>query len=181
MVTIRPLTESDSIVELTSLLHRAYARLSAMGLNYTAADQSPEVTARRISGGSCFVAELEAELVGTIVVRPTYSESHCEYFTKPGVACAQQFAVAPEHQGEGIGRMLLEHAEQWASQANFTELAMDTAEEANHLLELYNRLGYRQVGQVRWPGKVYQSVVLSKPLLSHFRPNHAAACNEVDS
>ena len=167
MVTIRPLTESDSIVELTSLLHRAYARLAAMGLNYTAADQSPEVTTKRIHGGLCFVAELDAELVGTIVVRPTYSESHCVYFTKPGVACAQQFAVAPEHQGKGIGRMLLGYAEQWARQADFTELAMDTAEQADHLLELYRRLGYREVGQVRWPGKVYQSVVLSKSLIGH--------------
>jgi len=45
---LRPLAPSDSIVELTLLLHRAYARLGAMGLNYTAVDQSPDVTARRL-------------------------------------------------------------------------------------------------------------------------------------
>lgn len=27
-------------------------------------------------------------------------------------------------------------------------------------------LGYREVGWVQWPGKVYRSVVLSKPLLA---------------
>jgi GNAT superfamily N-acetyltransferase len=164
MITVRPLHGSDSIAELTSLLHRAYARLAAMGLNYTAVDQPAEVTAKRIQGGSCFVAELGTELVGTIVVQPTYAENHCQYFTRPGVACAHQFAVSPQHQGQGIGRMLLERAEQWARQARFTELAMDTAEQAKHLIDLYSRLGYRQVGWVSWPGKVYQSVVLSKPL-----------------
>jgi hypothetical protein len=44
------------------------------------------------------------------------------------------------------------------------ELAMDTAEQATHLVELYTRLGYRHVGWVQWPGKVYRSVVLSKPV-----------------
>jgi GNAT superfamily N-acetyltransferase len=167
MVVVRPLVESDSLVELTALLHRAYARLAAMGLNYTAADQKPETTAKRISGGACFVAEIGTEMVGTIVVQPTYSENHCEYFTRPGVACAHQFAVAPQHQGKGVGRQLLTHAEQWATHAKFTELAMDTAEQAVHLLALYSRLGYRQVGSVGWPGKVYQSVVLSKALAGH--------------
>ena len=41
---------------------------------------------------------------------------------------------------------------------------MDTAEQATHLIELYAKLGYRQVGSVQWTGKVYRSVVLSKRL-----------------
>lgn len=51
MPHIRPFSATDSVAELTSLLHRAYARLAQMGLNYTAVDQSPDVTARRIEGG----------------------------------------------------------------------------------------------------------------------------------
>lgn len=164
MLHIRKFEESDSIVELTLLLHRAYARLGDMGLNYTAVDQTPEVTAKRIRGGNCFVAEAQSKLVGTIVVQPTYAKNVCEYFTRPGVAAAHQFAVDPAHQGEGIGRMLLQRAEQWAQESGFAELAMDTAEQATHLIELYTRLGYRHVGWVQWPGKVYRSVVLAKRL-----------------
>ena len=67
MPLIRTLQPSDSLHELTALLHRAYARLGAMGLNYTAVDQSPEITAKRIAGGQCFVAEIEGKLAGTIV------------------------------------------------------------------------------------------------------------------
>ena len=102
MFHIRKFEESDSIVELTSLLHRAYARLGGMGLNYTAVDQTPEVTAKRIHGGNCFVAEAQSKLVGTIVAQPTYAENVCEYFTRPGVAAVHQFAVDPAHQGEGV-------------------------------------------------------------------------------
>lgn len=161
---IRPLEQTDSINDLTALIHRAYARLGAMGLNYTAVDQSPEVTRERIRGGSCFVVEAGHKLVGTILVQPTYTENECDYFTRPGVAAAHQFAIDPEHQGHGIGRMLLRHAEQWATQSGFSELAMDTAEPAFHLIELYKRLGYHHVGWVQWTGKVYRSVVLSKQL-----------------
>ena len=50
-ITIRRITASDSLAELTELLHRAYARLGRMGLNYTAVDQSVEDTARRIGHG----------------------------------------------------------------------------------------------------------------------------------
>lgn len=164
MLQIRQLQDSDSLTELTSLLHRAYARLGNMGLNYTAVDQTPEVTAKRIRGGNCFVVSAGAKLVGTIVVQPTYAENKCEYFTRSGVAAAHQFAVDPEHQGAGIGRMLLQRAEQWAKESGFVELAMDTAEQATHLIELHARLGSRHVTWVRWPGKVYRSVVLSKHL-----------------
>ena len=166
MPHIRPFSATDSVDELTSLLHRAYARLAQMGLNYTAVDQSPDVTARRIEGGTCYVAAAGSQLVGTILVQPTYVENHCAYFTRPGVACAHQFAVDPQHQGGGIGRRLLARAEQWAQEHGFRELAMDTAEPARHLVELYERLGYRRAGFVDWPGKVYRSVVLSKPLSS---------------
>ena len=138
-----------------------------MGLNYTAVDQTPEVTAKRIQGGQCFVVASGSELVGTIVVQPTYEKNECEYFTRPQVAAAHQFAIHPDHQGKGIGRMLLEHAERWAAQSGFTELAIDTAEQATHLVDLYSRLGYRHVGWVQWPGKVYRSVILSKPLATN--------------
>lgn len=164
MPHIRPFSATDSVAELTSLLHRAYARLAQMGLNYTAVDQTPDVTARRIEGGTCYVAAAGSRLIGTILVQPTYAENHCAYFTRPGVACAHQFAVDPQHQGSGIGRRLLARAEQWAQEHGFRELAMDTAEPAHHLVGLYERLGYRHAGFVEWPGKVYRSVVLSKPL-----------------
>ncbi|TAG46629.1 MAG: GNAT family N-acetyltransferase [Betaproteobacteria bacterium] len=164
MPRIRSLQASDSIDELTLLLHRAYARLGKMGLNYTAVDQTPEVTAERIRGGHCFVVTEHDRLVGTIVVQPTYADNDCEYFTKPGVAAAHQFAVDPNHQGTGVGRMLLARAEQWAMKSGFRELAMDTAEQATHLIDLYTRHGYRHVGWVQWRGKVYRSVVLSKQL-----------------
>jgi GNAT superfamily N-acetyltransferase len=161
---IRVLSSDDSIEALTSLLHRAYARLGSLGLNYTATDQSPAVTADRAGSGICYVAVLGSELVGTITVRRTHTESLCSYYNQPGVATAHQFAVAPEHQGAGIGSALLAQAETWASENGFTALALDTAGPVTDLIEFYSRRGYRKVGMVQWPGKRYRSVVMRKHL-----------------
>ena len=163
-VTIRVLSEHDSIQALTALLHRAYARLGDMGLNYTAVDQSPEVTVERISRGTCYVAFIGSQLVGTILVRPTHIDSECPHYNRSGVSSVHQLAVAPEFQSAGIGSDLLSCAEAWARENGFNELAMDTAEPATHLIEYYERRGYHRVGSVQWPGKTYRSVVLSKVL-----------------
>ncbi|MBX9736091.1 MAG: hypothetical protein K2X32_04125, partial [Phycisphaerales bacterium] len=55
-LTLRRLRPTDSIEQLTELLHRAYAKQVAMGLHALASHQSPEVTRRRVSRGECFVA-----------------------------------------------------------------------------------------------------------------------------
>jgi GNAT superfamily N-acetyltransferase len=164
MHRIRTLQTNDSLLEITALLHRAYARLGAMGLNYTAVDQTEQITARRIAGGHCYVAQTHGGVVGTIVVTPTFAENPCQYFTRPGVSSVHQFAVDPAMQGKGIGRELLRACEEWALESGFQELALDTAEPATHLVKLYTNLGYRHVDHVQWPGKVYRSVVLSKIL-----------------
>lgn len=75
-----------------------------------------------------------------------------------------QFAVAPSHQRVGIGTRLLCHAESWARENGYSELALDTAEPADHLVALYRRRGYEHVGFVHWNGKLYRSVVMSKRL-----------------
>lgn len=161
---IRPLAPNDSLSELTALLHTAYARLGEMGLNYTAVDQSEAVTARRLAEGQALVAEQAGKLVGTLVITPPNAESDCGYFRKLGVASFHQFAVVPALQGQGLGRALIQAAEDWARTEGYAEMALDTAEAATHLIALYTRQGYAFVEYVQWPGKTYRSVVMRKAL-----------------
>ena len=162
MVTIRSLVASDSIHELTALLHEAYAGLGAMGLNYTAVDQSPNVTAERITGCTCFVAEEDGRLLGTATIRGPYERSDCAHYTEPDVAIVNQVAVRPSLQGLGLGGALLAVCSSWARQQGYRRLALDTAIPAAHLVALYKKLGFEEVAQVQWDGKRYRSVVLSR-------------------
>ncbi len=160
--SIRDLSASDSIVELTALLHRAYARLAAMGLNYTAVDQDSETTVRRAGLGTCLVAELGGRLVGTLSVHGPMPESPCPRYRRPDVAVLEQFAVDPDVQGRGIGRALLAEGERRAASRGAAEALLDTAKPAEHLIRLYEGLGWGIVETVRWEGKTYESVVMAK-------------------
>lgn len=163
-VEIRPLRRDDSIEELTRLLHRAYAPLARMGLNYTAADQTPATTRMRVEHGQCFVAVDGGKLAGTILVNSVVPNPLGECFGRPEVASFHQFAVATECQGRGLGSLLLAHAEGWAKRSGFAEVALDTAESAPQLVAFYVRRGYRSIAPIRWNGKTYRSIIMSKEL-----------------
>jgi len=163
---VRPLRRQDSIEELTDVLHRSYAALARMGLNYTAADQSPDTTRRRVEHGQCFVGVDGARLAGTILVNSTVPNPLGDCFGRPHIASIHQFGVSPEYQGRGLGSLLLAHAEAWVRKLGFAEVALDAAESAPQLVSFYVRRGYRSVGRIQWSGKSYGSIILSKDLPS---------------
>ena len=165
-LSIRSWRSTDSIPELTRLLHRAYKPLADMGLRFVATYQDDEMTRKRISVGTCFVAQREPEgvMVGTINYRPPGAADGTPWYELPTVAYFGQFAVEPALQRAGIGEMLLNAAEQAAKCDGATELAFDTSEQATHLIAYYSRRGFRFIEHVRWPDVNYRSVVMSKGL-----------------
>ncbi len=161
-VTIRPLGDGDSLVALTEILNRAYAQLADMGFRYVATWQDEEITRRRVGRGECLVAEVDGRIVGTLLLE--YPARGAPYYESEGVAKFQQFGLEPGWQGRGIGRGLLERAEILARERGARELALDTAEGATHLIEMYERWGYRLVGEADWEVTNYRSVIMSKEL-----------------
>lgn len=169
-IEIRPLAARDSLAALTALLHRAYAPLAAAGLNFTAATQDTATTARRAAEGQCFVAVQDGQVVGTVTVAGPYAENEAPWaagvpwFRERHTAHFHQFAVDPGLQGQGLGRRLVARVERWALEHGYRRMALDTAEPAAALRGLYTRLGYADVGQVQWEGKLYRSVIMLKTL-----------------
>jgi SAM-dependent methyltransferase/GNAT superfamily N-acetyltransferase len=168
---IRDLAPGDSLADLTSLLHRAYAPLAAVGLNYTATDQDEATTRRRRASGRCLVDERDGRVVGTVTVRRGHAGLEHDWFRRPDVWSFEQFAVDPGMQGAGIGAALLAAVEDAARRGGASEVACDTAEPARHLVSWYERLGYRFVARTRWPGKTYESLILSKRLAGPVEPD----------
>ncbi len=169
-IEIRPLAARDSFDALTRLLHLAYAPLAEAGMNFTAATQTAETTARRAAEGRCFVAEHDGAIVGTVTVCGPYAEGEAPWaadvpwFREPDTAHFHQFAVHPALQGQGLGRRLIVTCERWALQHGYRRMALDTALPAEALRSLYTRLGYADVGQVQWEGKHYRSAIMQRVL-----------------
>ncbi|TCW77369.1 N-acetyltransferase [Burkholderia sp. SRS-46] len=152
----------DGYAPLTDMLHRAFARLGAMGLNCTCVDQTEAVTRRRTEAGECFVAVSGARVIGTMTLHASDPASACSLYRHDGVASVRQVAVDPAWQGRGVGATLLSFAEQWAATRGFALLALDTPRPAAHLLAFYRAQGFERVDVVRFAGKRYDSAILCK-------------------
>ena len=167
---IRPIAPGDSLEALTALLHRAYARLAAMGLNFTAVDQSVDTTRARFASGQGFVLDDGGTLLGCVVVAGPFDlQRHpgalrSPWYLRRDVAHLHQLAVDPARQGRGLGDRLIGACEAWAREQGFRAIALDTAEPAHHLRRRYARLGYAEVDRTQWDGKRYASLILVKPL-----------------
>ncbi|NVK73231.1 MAG: GNAT family N-acetyltransferase [Oceanospirillaceae bacterium] len=63
--------------------------------------------------------------------------------------------VSPDYQGQGIGKALIEAAEQWAKQQGFDELGSDAPITNEKSIKLHKQLGFNEIERV---------VCLLKPL-----------------
>jgi len=164
-LVLRLLEPYDSLAELTELLHRAYASLVEMGFRYWASHQSEASTAERVGSGECYVGVLQGRLAATITLVPPGKSHGASWYERPDVAKVQQFAVEPGLQRRGIGSALMDLVESRAREMGAAEVALDTAEGADHLIRMYEARGYRLVDHADWRPQVnYRSVILSLKL-----------------
>jgi ribosomal protein S18 acetylase RimI-like enzyme len=125
---LRPATEAD-IPRLTELVQAAYGhyveRLGGPPRPMT--DDYADVIRRyRVT-----VAERGGEIAGLIVLG-----------TSDEGFLIDNVAVHPSHQGNGVGRALLEHAELAARRDGFDSIHLYTHERMTENLALYSRIGY---------------------------------------
>jgi ribosomal protein S18 acetylase RimI-like enzyme len=142
-IRLRSATAAD-VPRLTELVRGAYAHYVARlgGQPRPMTDDYAEVVRSR----SVTVAERAGVIVGLIVL-----VSDEQRFTVDNVA------VDPAHQGTGVGRALLEHAEAEASRAGHDTLYLYTHERMIENIKLYKRIGYKQYAHRRHggAGRVY--------------------------
>lgn len=156
----------DSFDELTDMLHRAFARLGAMGLDCTCVDQSVSVTRSRAMRGDCHVAVSGASIVGTMTLEAPDRVSQCELYRRDDVASVRQIGIDPAWQKRGIGTLMLALADHWAATRGYAELALDTPHAAAHLIAFYRSQGFRIADCMRFDGKHYESAILCKPAVA---------------
>jgi GNAT superfamily N-acetyltransferase len=163
-ISIRRFAATDSIPEITKLLHRAYAKQMAMGLQPLAGRQDDETTIRRCNSGECYLALQGPKIVGTILFHEVEDAKGPPWFQNRFVDSFSQFAVDPDLQGLGIGQLLLDKCEARAQECGSTELGLSMAEPDTALMQFYTKRGYRFIENWQWPYTNYRSAILSKTL-----------------
>jgi len=162
---IRIFQPTDDLAALTELLHVAYRPMAERGLHFTATHQSPAVTAQRLKHCTCWVAELDGQLIGTITLEPSRLDSSLALYRELGLFHFKQFGVHPDFKGRGLGRRLHDAMFAYASRQGGKIMALDTAAPAMDLIAMYLRWGYREVGRTQWPEVNYESIVMTKSLV----------------
>ncbi len=142
---------------LTDLLHLAYKEHAKAGRNYTACDQSVELTQKRCRGNVCLLAWIGDELAGTITLEER-RKGRVLY------GYIMQVAVAPQFRKNGVGHRLLDRVEQIAREKGYMYLTCDTASSATHLVAWYIKQGWRKVSCISHKSTNYYSTVLRKYL-----------------
>ncbi|KAA0961480.1 GNAT family N-acetyltransferase [Microbacterium sp. ANT_H45B] len=149
-VVIAAITESDA-GEVLTLQRAAFVSEAQI---YGSADMPPltqtlaEVEAE-LRAGDGLTARIDGRLVGAI-----------RFVEDDGVLLIGRIAIAPDTQGEGIGRRLLDAAER-SSSAEVAELFTGSLSEAN--IRLYESVGYREHERIP-QGDGTEQVFLRKPL-----------------
>lgn len=98
------------------------------------ADPSTTLIAGYLQDGHCVVARLDDVIVGVYVIKALTANTWE----------LMNIAVAPEHQGQGIGALLLHHAIDQARQRRAKRLELGTGS-FGHQLTFYQRAGFRVV------------------------------------
>jgi RimJ/RimL family protein N-acetyltransferase len=94
---------------------------------------------RRHSYAAVLAAELEGRIVGRLSIsRDTHPAS--EHVADVGLM------VADGYRRQGIGRALMEAAEEWARSVGVLKIELHVFPHNESALALYDRLGYRRVG-----------------------------------
>ena len=101
-----------------------------------------------ITEGRVYVAERDAIVLGILVLVP-----------QTDALLLDNVAVAPEAQGSGIGRKMLEFAEKMAIDAGYDSIRLYTNEAMTENIALYTRFGYVETHRIEEKGlrRVYMS------------------------
>jgi ribosomal protein S18 acetylase RimI-like enzyme len=146
---VRPAV-ADDVEAIRSLVERAYGpwvpivglRPGPMGEDYEALVAEGDVFVLAdpdVAGAVFLLADPDAAgaVVGVLVLRPDASA--------PGddALMIENVAVDPDQQGRGLGRMLLDFAEDQARARGVGEMRLYTHERMTANIELYRRLGWQ--------------------------------------
>jgi ribosomal protein S18 acetylase RimI-like enzyme len=131
--SIRPAERGDAVV-VRDLVRMAYSKYVGR-IGKEPAPMLEDYDAL-IRAGEVWVWDDGGEVLGVLVTRP--ADDHL---------FVDNVAVAPGHQGRGLGRELLAFAEERAERGGLQEVRLYTNEKMHENLAVYAKLGFEETGR----------------------------------
>ncbi len=80
-------------------------------------------------------------------------------------ACIHRLAVHPQFQGKGLGKKLLQFAEEHAFMQGHSSIRLDVYSGNPAAVGMYRRAGYKEIGIIHFPFRKLPYFCFEKPLL----------------
>jgi GNAT superfamily N-acetyltransferase len=157
-------SDKDSIRKLTRFLDICYKARAKKGVTYLPNGQDEETTCRRIDGKEVWVYEISNQIVASFTITPPENASGVWWYRQPGVAEVSQVTVHPAFRMLGLFTLIMDTAEQRASEMGSLELAGSVPTKRKRLIKAYMNRGARIVDYKWKKNATYGSVIYSKPL-----------------
>lgn len=143
----------DDLEELYNVLNDALEK----GVNYPGWKKGVypirDDAEQGIENGTLYVAVLKDNIVGTIILNHEPEEAYKEIkwgfeFDYSDVFVVHTFLVHPEYKQRGVGKQLMDFAEQYAKDTKIKSIRLDVYEGNLPAIQLYRKCGFQYKGNV---------------------------------
>jgi len=146
------LSDIEKIIELT----KSCAKLMISKGIYQWNEHYPnkEAFMADVTRDELHVLEIGKEIAGTIVVSNLMDEEYIpiKWLTESNKNLyVHRLAIDPEHQGNGYAQKLMDFAEQFAIDNNYTSIRLDTFSQNKRNQKFYELRGYKRLGDIYFP------------------------------
>jgi GNAT superfamily N-acetyltransferase len=120
-----------------------------------------------VKRGTVFGIRDQGRIIGAVVVDRRQSGRYAglPWSDRTGEpACIHRLVVHPAYQGQGIGKRLLQFAEEEARGAGGTSIRLDVFTGNPGAVRMYRRAGYAEIGAIRFPMRKAPYLCLEKLL-----------------
>ena len=101
-----------------------------------------------------YVLETDSDISGTIVISTVMDEEYrpIEWLTKnDNNLYIHRLAIHPKFQGKGYAQQLMDFAENYAIENNYSSIRLDTFSQNKRNKKFYELRGYKRLGDIYFP------------------------------
>lgn len=147
-----------TLQDITAIMAMTKACAKAMIANgiYQWNDHYPnkEAFIKDVNRQELYVLEIEGSIVGTVVISTLMDEEYIpiKLLTKSdNNLYIHRLAIHPDYQGNGFAQKLMEFAENYAIDNNYTSIRLDTFSQNKRNQKFYELRGYKRLGDIFFP------------------------------
>lgn len=146
---------SNNVLEVMYLLQQCIEDFNKNSVyQWNKSYPDPHKLMHEVEKGSLYIIKTKGVCIGTITIDKQQESVFDKVDWKNKTdkfLVIHRIAVFPTWQKKGIGKELIEFAEKFAKDNNLKSIRLDVASSSEHLIKLYESIGYAHTGNILYP------------------------------